>query len=94
MAEEGERSADVVVLPGIERRDLVGPQLDPAEVLSGVIEQGITDFVIVGRHRDGSLYVAGCTNDVDRVAGILFRGINFVANGFYDQGISTKDGPR
>lgn len=80
-------TADVIVLPGIERRDIVGEPLDSRHVLQAAIDLGITDVVIVGRHRNGELYVAGAPNDVDRSAGLLMRGAWFLSSGTYNQGI-------
>lgn len=82
--------AEVLVLPGIERRDLVGDPVPAAEVLAAAIEKGITDVVIVGRSRDGEQYVAGSLNDVDKVVGVLFAAATYVASGRYDQGISEN----
>lgn len=73
----------VTLLPGIERRDLAGQPVPSAEVLRSAIDKGITDVVIVGRQRDGTLYVAAETNDADRCAGILTRAVGFVAGGYY-----------
>ncbi len=73
------------ILPGVERRDMVGDVVPSAEVLQAAIDNGISDVVIVGRRRDGGLFVAGETNDVDRAAGILLRGASYVANGFYGE---------
>lgn len=88
--------AEVLVLPGVERRDLVGPAVPAAEVLQATIEKGITDVVIVGRHRDGSQYIAGSINDVDKVIGVLFAAATFLASGAFDQGIPEEnaDEPR
>lgn len=75
--------SELLVMPGVERRDLVGEPVPSEEVLRAAIEKDIRDVVIVGRRRDGGLYVAGESNDADRVAGILARAMNFVANGYY-----------
>lgn len=83
--------ADVHVLPGIERRDLVGAPLRDEVVLQAAIEKGVTDVVIVGRHRDGSLYVAGSGNDADRTVGRLMSAVWFLTSGSFAQGIEDDD---
>lgn len=83
MSEAEAEDGNIVVLPGVERRDLAGVVVPSADVLERAIELGVTDCVIVGRHRDGSLYVAGETNDMDRAAGILMRGLIFISSGLF-----------
>jgi len=79
--------ADVIVLPGIERRDLAGAVIPSAEILNRALDSGITDVVIVGRHRDGRLYIAGESNDIDRVTGLLARAAAVLATGEVSGGI-------
>lgn len=71
--------AEVVVLPGVERRDLSGVALPSAEILQAAIEKGITDIIIVGRSRSGELYVAGAPPDVDKSVGMLMRAVNMLS---------------
>jgi hypothetical protein len=71
--------AEVHVLPGVERRDLMVP-LPCAELLQKAIDAGVTDAVIVGRARDGSLYVASASTDVDRDVGRLMRAVEFLTS--------------
>ena len=85
--------AKVLVLPGIERRDLCGPYVPAAEVLAAAIENGITDVVVVGRSRDGEQYIAGSLNDVDKVVGVLFAAATALAGVRYRQGMLDDEAP-
>lgn len=69
------RSAQIVVLPGIERRDLAGVKCDSAGVLQCAINAGVTDVIVVGRDRQGNLYLAGAPPDVDKTVGMLMRAV-------------------
>lgn len=71
--------AEVHVLPGIERRDLLGT-LPPEQLFTKAIENGVTDAIIVGRARDGSLYVASCNSDADKAVGMLMRAVSMIAS--------------
>lgn len=86
--------ADVHVLPGIERRDLLGV-LPSEQLLQKAIEQGITDVIIVGRDRYGQQYVASTLSDADRAVGRLYSAANFLASAVIsnDQILNTEDGP-
>jgi hypothetical protein len=84
-------NADIIVLPGVERRDIVGVELDSRTILDNAIGQGVIDVVIVGRRRNGELYVASATNDVDRAAGLLMRGVSFLSSATCNQGTSGGD---
>lgn len=79
--------AEVLVLPGIERRDLIGEPTPAEQVLNASIEKGVTDVVVIGRHRDGSQYVASSLNDVDKSVGVLMSAVHFLTSGTFDQGI-------
>jgi hypothetical protein len=72
-------SADVYVLPGVERRDLMVP-LAGAQVLQKAIEAGVEDVTVVGRSRDGSLYIATSLTDADRAAGMMMRAVNWLTS--------------
>ncbi len=72
--------ADIHVLPGVERRDLVGPATDAARVLQASIDKGITDVIVVGRDRRGELYLAGTAPDADKTVGLLMRAVNMLAS--------------
>lgn len=67
--------AEIVVLPGVERRDLAGVPLPSAEILQAAIDEGVTDAIVVGRDRQGNLYVAGAPPDVDKTVGLLMRAV-------------------
>jgi len=86
--------AEIHVLPGVERRDLLGV-LPAEELLQKAIDQGITDVVIVGRDRAGNPYVASCLSDVDRAVGRLMYAATFLAQATLhnDQVIDTDEGP-
>jgi hypothetical protein len=86
--------AGVHVLPGIERRDLLGV-LPPEQLLQKAIENGVTDVVIVGRARDGSPYVASCVADADKAVGQLMRAVTFISGSEItnDQVLNTDEGP-
>lgn len=72
--------ADIHVLPGVERRDLAGVALPSEEVLQAAINNGVTDVIVIGRSRDGSLYVAGAPPDVDKAVGMLMRAVSVLAS--------------
>lgn len=86
--------AKVHVLPGIERRDLLGV-LPAEQLLQKAIEAGITDAVAIGRDRSGQLYVASCNPDADKAVGMLMRAVNMIADAtiINDQVLNTDDGP-
>lgn len=71
--------ADVHVLPGVERRDLLEP-LPCEQLFAKAVEAGVIDAVVVGRGRDGQLYVASAGSDVDRDVGLLMRAVTFLSS--------------
>jgi hypothetical protein len=71
--------AEVHVLPGIERRDLLAA-LPSEDLLRKAIENGVTDVLIVGRDRAGELYVAFAGADADRGVGMLMRAVQFLTS--------------
>jgi hypothetical protein len=85
------KTAQIFVLPGIERRDLVGDDVPSALVLQAAIDNGITDVVVVGRKRNGGRYLAGETRDVDRTVGILMSAVDFMVSGSFMQGSTNDD---
>lgn len=86
--------AEVHVLPGIERRDLLGA-LPAEQLFTKAIENGVTDAVIVGRTRDGSPYVASCLSDADKAVGQLMRAVNMITSAEMNNAepMITEDGP-
>lgn len=86
--------AEVHVLPGVERRDMIGV-LPAEQLLQKAIDQGISDVVIVGRDRSGNPYVASAMSDVDRAVGRLMYAATFLAQSTIenDQVLDTDDGP-
>jgi hypothetical protein len=72
-------AAQVLVLPGIERRDL-GEAAPASEVLLKAMEDGITDVIVVGRDRAGDLHISSSSGDADRVVGQLMRAVQFLAS--------------
>lgn len=85
--------ADVLILPGVERRDLVGEDLPEAEVLQAAIDNRITDVVVIGRQRDGTQYVSSSMCDVDKAVGILFAAATWLAAGVYAQDVTQDREP-
>lgn len=77
--------ADVHVMPGVERRDLMGEPVPSERVLTSATEKGVTDVVIIGRQRDGSLYMAAEDNNADAVVGKLMRGVDFLVRAVVSQ---------
>lgn len=71
--------ADVHVLPGVERWD-IGETVPSNVVLTSAIENGVTDAVVVGKTRNGDLYIAAECGDADAVVGKLMRAVNVLAN--------------
>jgi hypothetical protein len=71
--------ATIIVMPGVERRDLAGNPTPSVNVLQAAIDAGIEDVIIVGRDRAGSLYVAGAPPDVDRSVGMLMRAVSVLS---------------
>lgn len=72
-------AAEVHVLPGVERRDLLDP-LPSEQLLAGAIEAGVTDVTVVGRGRDGQLYVATAAADADKAVGLLMRAVAWLSS--------------
>lgn len=71
--------AEVHVLPGVERRDLLGV-LPTEQVFQRALDSGVTDVLIVGRQRTGELYVSSGCDDVDRAVGMLMRAVNYLTS--------------
>ena len=86
--------AEVHVLPGIERRDLLGV-LPAEQLLQKAIEAGVTDAIVIGRDRAGLPYVASCIADADKAVGMLMRVVNSIAGAtiINDQVLSSDGGP-
>jgi hypothetical protein len=84
VSDDTDKGAEIVTLPGIERRDLVGVEVPVARILDAARTKGLSLMVIVGRDRSGKLYVAGTSPDVDKVAGILSSAIHFLNSGTYE----------
>lgn len=72
--------AEVYVLPGVERRDLAGSPCPSSEVLQAAIDKGVTDVVVIGRDRQGELYIAGAPPDVDKTVGMLMRAVSILSS--------------
>lgn len=72
-------SATIIVMPGVERRDMAGAPTPSEDVLQEAIAQGIRDVVVVGRDRAGELYLAGSAPDVDRTVGLLMRAVSVLS---------------
>jgi len=72
-------SADILLLPWVERRDLGGARPDH-DVLAGAIAEGVSGIVVVGRDRRGELYIASSTGDADKVIGQLMQAVQYLAS--------------
>lgn len=72
------QKADILVMPGIERRDL-GEPVPCEELIKYAQEAGLTDVIIIGRERNGSYYVASAIGDADKVVGRLMWAVNYLA---------------
>ncbi len=75
--------AKLFILPGVERRDLVGTKVDSERVLSRAIEAGLSECVVVGRDRAGELFIAGTEPDIDKVTGMLVNAVHWLNEGAY-----------
>jgi hypothetical protein len=73
------QSAEILVLPGVERRDLMVP-LPGTKVLEAAIEAGVEEVTIVGRARDGNLYITTSVSDADKAAGMMMRAVNWLTS--------------
>jgi hypothetical protein len=84
---------EIVLLPGVERPDLVGEPMPGATVLQEAINLGVEEVVLVGRHRDGSRYVASSVADIDKAVGILMDGVACITTGsiVYETAIKPSD---
>lgn len=51
---------------------------DPDDVLSGASKADLNELIVVGRYRDGSLFVAH-THTIDASLAMLARGTSFLA---------------
>lgn len=71
----GSETAKVVVMPGVERRDMAGAHCDSQTVLQSAIDAGVTDAIVIGRDRAGNLYVASSSQDVDKSVAMLMRAV-------------------
>ena len=69
--------ADIVVLPGVERRD-IGDPVPSEDVLRCAIESGLTDVIVIGRDRSGEHYLAAAIADADRIVGRLLWAVDFL----------------
>jgi hypothetical protein len=67
--------AEVHVLPGVERRDLVCGPAESDRILHAALDEGLSDVAVIGRDRRGELYVASGCSDVDRTVGLLMRAV-------------------
>lgn len=72
--------ADVHVLPGVFREDLVKDGT-PEAALNGALSADLRDVAIVGRDMTGEIKVYGSVSDADRMVGLFTRGIQFLIQG-------------
>ena len=85
--------AEVITLPGVERPSLGSTRILPTDaVFGGALENGVTEVVVVGRQRDGSLYVAAANGDAEKVVGMLMRAIHLLtAEDYTPDSFDTDD---
>lgn len=69
------RSAQVFVMPGVERRDMNGQHCDSNTVLQAAIDNGVTDAMVIGKDRQGNLYLASASPDTDKAVAMLMRAV-------------------
>ena len=72
--------ADVHVLPGVFREDLVKDGA-PDAALNGALAANLRDVAIVGRDMAGDIQVYGSISDADRMIGLFMRGVSFLSMG-------------
>jgi hypothetical protein len=73
-----DESDNLVVLPGVERRDL-GHQVETADVLGAATAANLHDVIVVARKADGDFYIAASDGNADAVVGKLFHAATFIA---------------
>jgi hypothetical protein len=72
--------ADVHVLPGVFREDLVEDGA-PEIALKGAMNANLRQVAIVGRDMAGDICVFGSVPDADRMIGLFMRGVSFLSIG-------------
>jgi hypothetical protein len=77
--EEDDPFHNVIVMPGVERRDLAGPPCPVENVLSSAIEQPLSDVIVVGRLLNGNWYIAAKESNPDITIAKLFSAATFLA---------------
>jgi hypothetical protein len=70
---------EVRVLPGVERRD-IGESVPSKRLLIAAARNGVRDVVLIGRSRDGALYLAAEDSNVDAVVGKLCHATQWLAS--------------
>lgn len=71
--------ADVHILPGVTRSDLV-QQTDIKTIIQSASDAGLKDIAIVGRGLDGEISVWSSHTDADQAIGMMMRGVNWLAS--------------
>lgn len=72
--------AEVHVLPGVFREDLVEDGL-PQAALKAAMDANLRDVAIVGRDMTGDIQVFGSCSDSDRMIGLFMRAVSFLSIG-------------
>ena len=82
---KAKKPAKVIVLPGVERRDMVGGErpTPTKAVLLSALGAGLIEAVVIGRDRRGKPYIASSGTDVDRLVGQLMTTAITLAAGDY-----------
>lgn len=74
-------TAEIKVLPGANRPDLVKVENGVEVALKGALDGGLIDVAVAGRTADGQIHVFGSAADADAAIGLLMRGAHFLAGG-------------
>ena len=77
--DEGDPLDNVIVMPGVERRDLLGPPCPVEGVLSGALDQPLSDVIVVGRLTNGNWYIAARDSNPDITIAKLFSAATFLS---------------
>lgn len=86
-------SATIIVMPGVERRDMCGERTSDEDVLQSAIDNGVTDVIVVGRDRSGDLYIAGAPPDIDKLVGTLMRAVARLSDCVIDNDVQMGGDP-
>jgi hypothetical protein len=83
---------------GVEAGDAIAPAVWDDEqgarrVCLAAANEGLSKAVVVGIDKDGELYVASDVRDIDAIIGLLYRGLQWLANAQLIEEPSPVEGP-